>query len=234
MLPDLAELPISQKQLEQITGLDVSDTFVGRACRPSLFRQPQRLLSFLLSELLTLGLILIFCLPSGLVIARSLGLLSSEPQSTVQFLITMLAISLGVFGLYNAYLWQQTTHLRGLCRLLDEVDRYNEMIAAIRILDELETVNQTAAFNDRSDVLQALQTTRESLLCALMTEKILRKHKRFLARKQELLTQLETNLVTLQTLQLTTEANDYGQLLNDALQIALAVKREVDRLNPGR
>jgi predicted nucleic acid-binding protein len=83
-------------------------------------------------------------------------------------------------------------------------------------------------------VLQALQTTRESLLCALMTEKILRKHKRFLARKQELLTQLETNLVTLQTLQLTTEANDYGQLLNDALQIALAVKREVDRLNPGR
>jgi predicted nucleic acid-binding protein len=218
MLPDLAELPISQKQLEQITGLDVSDTFVGRACRPSLFRQPQRLLSFLLSELLTLGLILIFCLPSGLVIARSLGLLSSEPQSTVQFLITMLAISLGVFGLYNAYLWQQTTHLRGLCRLLDEVDRYNEMIAAIRILDELETVNQTAAFNDR----------------ALMTEKILRKHKRFLARKQELLTQLETNLVTLQTLQLTTEANDYGQLLNDALQIALAVKREVDRLNPGR
>lgn len=242
MQSDLADLRIASKQLDQITGLDISETFMGRACRPSLFRHPKRLLSFLLTELLTLGLILIFCLPVGLVIARNIGALSGDPRSTIQFLAIAVSVSIALFALWNGYMWQQGKHLKTLAHLLDEVDKHNEMIEAVHILDELGAVNRTAhqpahqtpiELLDRDEVLRALNATRESLICALMTEKILRKHKRFMARRQDLFTQIETNLATLQTLQVNSEANEYGRLLNEALQIALSVRQEVDRLNGG-
>jgi len=125
MQPDLADLQITPKQLDQLTGLDISETFMGRAYRPSLFRHPRRLLSFLLTELLTLGLILIFCLPIGLVIARNTGVLSGEIQSTAQFLVRMLGISIALFGVWNGYIWLQGKSLKTLAHLLDEVDKYS-------------------------------------------------------------------------------------------------------------
>lgn len=240
MQPDLADLQIASKQLDQITGLDISETFMGRAYRPSLFRHPKRLLSFLVTELLTLGLILIFCLPAGLVIARSTGALSGDPRSTEQFLVATLSVSIALFALWNGYMWQQGKPLKTLAHLLDQVDKHNEIIEAVHILDELSAVNQpmnqpvnqpAIELLDREEVLRALNATRESLICALMTEKILRKHKRFIARRQDLFAQIETNLATLQTLQVNSEANEYGQLLNDALQIAMSVRQEVDRLH---
>lgn len=232
MQPDLADLRIASNQLDQITGLDISETFMGRAYRPSLFRHPRRLLSFLATEILTLGLILIFCLPAGLVIARSTGALSGDPGSTGQFLVATLSVSIALFALWNGYMWQQGKPLKTLAHLLDEVDKHNEIIEAVHILDELGAVNQsvnhpTIELLDREEVLRALNATRESLVCALMTEKILRKHKRFIARRQDLFAQIETNLATLQTLQVNSEANEYGQLLNDALQIAMSVRQEI-------
>lgn len=232
MQSDLEDLRIASKELDQLTGLDISETFMGRAYRPSLFRSPRRLFSFLVTELLTLGLILIFCLPAGLVIARNTGVLSEDPRSTVQFLLIALSVSIAIFGLWNGYMWQQGKPLKTLAHLLDEVDKHNEIIEAVHVLDELGTVNPaTVELIDRQEVLRALHATRESLTYALMTEKILRKHKRFIARRQDLFAQIETNLATLQTLQVNNEANEYGQLLNDALQIALSVRQEVDRLN---
>lgn len=232
MQPDLQDLHIASRELDELTGLDISDTFMGRAYRPSLFRSPKRLLSFLVTELLTLGLILIFCLPAGLVIARNTGVLSGDSRSTVQFLVVTLSVSIVLFALWNGYIWQQGKPLKTLAHLLDEVDKHNEIVEAVHIMDELGAVNaSTVQLIDREEVLRALTATRESLVCALMTEKILRKHKRFIARRQELFAQIETNLATLQTLQVDNEANEYGQLLNDALQIAMSVRQEVNRLN---
>lgn len=236
MQPDLADLQITSQELDRLTGLDISETFMGRAYRPSLFRNPKRLLSFLLTELLILGLILIFCLPVGLIIARSTGVLSGDTRSTVQFLGMTLSVSIVLFGLWNGYMWQQSKVLKTLAHLLDEVDKHNEIIEAVHIMDELRAVNQftnqpTIDLIDRDEVLRALSATRESLVCAMMTEKTLRKHKRFIARRQELFAQIETNLATLQTLQVKGEANEYAQLLNDALQIAMSVRQEIDRLN---
>lgn len=231
MQPDLEDLRISQRELEQLTGLEISETFIGRAYRPSLFRSPKRLVSFLVTEALTLGLILIFCLPAGLVVARSLGYLSGNASSLL-FLAITIGFSLGLFGLWNGYLAWQSQQLKTLAHLLDEVDKHNEIIEAVSIIDELGAVQPaTVALLDRQEVLQALRATRESLVCALMTEKILRKHKRFIARRQELFSQIETNLATLQTLQVNNQASEYGQLLNEALQIGMSVRREVKQLN---
>lgn len=231
MQPDLDDLRITPKTLEKLTGLEISETFMGRAYRPSLFQNPKRLSSFLITELLTFGLILIFCLPIGLVIGRSFGVLSNNASSLFPFLLITVGASVCLFALWNAYIWQNGKQLRTLAHLLDEVDKHNEIIEAVHILDELAAIQNSAIeLIDRTDVIQALNATRESLVCALMTEKILRKHQRFIARRQDLFAQIETNLATLQTLQVNNEANEYGQLLNEALQIGMSVRQEVDRL----
>lgn len=230
MLPDLNDLRISPNQLEKLTGLEVSESWMGKVYRPTVFRSPKQFLSFLLTQTFTLGLILIFCLPIGLVIMRGLGILTTG--NTVPFLLTALAISIALFALWNGLLWQRFRSLRTLANLLDEVDKHNEIIEAVNIIDELGAIqNSTIQIIDRSEILQALTATRETLINALMTEKVLRKHQRFMARRQELFANIETNLATLQSLQANHQADEYSQLLNEALQIGMSIRQEMNRID---
>ncbi|MFM7424150.1 MAG: hypothetical protein ACKO7W_03985 [Elainella sp.] len=228
MQPDLTDLRITASQLEKLTGLDISDAFMGRIYRPSVFRSMHRLIPFLITESFTLGLIIIFCLPVGLVVGRGLGFLTSS--NTLPFMLALLTLALLMFAGWNLYMWSQTQSLKTLAHLLDEVDKHNEIIAAVDVIDELARVQgATVRLIDRSEVLQALTASRESLINALITEKILRKHQRLITRRQELFASIETNLATLQTLQINNQATEYGQLLNEALQIGLSVRRELEQ-----
>lgn len=228
MQPDLTDLRITASQLEKVTGLDISDAFMGRIYRPSLFRSAHRLVPFLVTETFTLGLVIIFCLPLGLVIGRGLGLLTGS--NTLPFVLALLVLALLLFAGWNLYMWSQTKPLKTLAHLLDEVDKHNEIIAAVDLIDQLAAVGHAPVqVLDRDEVLKALTATRESLLSALLTEKILRQHQRLIARRQELFTSIEINLATLQTLQVNNQATEYGQLLNEALQIGLSIRRELER-----
>jgi hypothetical protein len=128
------------------------------------------------------------------------------------------------------YIWQKSKELQTLGHLLDEVDKHNEILQAVDVIDELGAVqHSTISLIKREEVVDALRATRESLVCALMTEKILRKHQRFIARRHELFTNIEANLATLQTLKVNNQANEYGRLLNEALEIGMSVHREMQR-----
>ncbi len=94
-------------------------------------------------------------------------------------------------------------------------------------LDTLEHLQRNLV--NREKTLEALSIVRNSLICGLTTEKILREHKGFLSRRNELLANIEINLVTLQTLDLQNQANDYAKLLNQALEIGVSVHREVQQ-----
>jgi hypothetical protein len=230
MQSDLEELRITQKELENLSGLDVNEVFMGGTWRPSIIRYPKRLLSFLMTEVFTFGLILIFCLPIGLIVARSFGGLTEGASSTAQFLQVSFGVSVAIALLWNLYMWQKGKSMKMLAHLLDEVDKHNEIIAAVDVIDELGAVkNSTISLIDRGEVLAALTATRESLVCALMTEKILRKHQRFIARRHELFSNIETNLAALQNLQVNNQADEYGQLLNEALEIGMSVHQEIKK-----
>lgn len=232
MQPDLADLRITPSQLEKLTGMDISDSFIGRVYRPSVFRSFQRLFPFLVTEVLIFGLILIFCLPLGLVVGRGLGILSGDSGSLLSFLGIMGSVSILLFVAWNFYIYLKGRDLKALANLLDQVDKHNEIIEAVHIMDELSAIKQDMLqLIDREEVIKALTATRESLMNALLTEKVLRKHQKFITRRQELFTNIETNLAILQTLQIDGQATEYGQLLNQALQIGLSVQQEIEQLN---
>ena len=112
--------------------------------------------------------------------------------------------------------------------LLDEVDKYNTVVKAIDISDRLETAgNKGASLRDREKIIAALKHTRENLMCALKTERILRENKKLIARNPEL---FANNLTVSQSLQIIEEANEQGRLLSEALQVAVGVQEEMKDL----
>lgn len=236
MNPDLEALRITERELENLTGLDINEIFVGGVfggvCRPSVFWQRQRLILFCITELIVSVLVLVFSLPIGLLMTRNAAAGVQDLPAILQFLQITLAITVIVMVGWNLYMRLAGQRLTMLMHLLDEVDRYNEVIQAVDVLDRLEAVGHAQIkLIDRDRVLAALRVTRDSLVAGLMTERILRNSRAVLTRRYDLLTNIENNLVALRTLEVNDQANEYGQLLNEALQIGMSVQQEVQKFS---
>lgn len=224
MNSDLEALRITKPQLEKLTGLDISSVFMGGIVRPSTFRSVSRVASLLVTECSVLMVVFIISLGLGLVIIRSL----SGHNSVGILLLIVVGITVAMAIAWHLYQWQRYKTLRSLAHLLDEVDRHNDIVQAVQVMDELETVQATnLKLPNRAEVLTALEATRDSLLAALMTERILRRHRPLIERRRELFSNIETNLTTLQTLHVNNQASEYQQFLEEALEIGLAVQREL-------
>jgi hypothetical protein len=261
MKSDLEDLKITERELERLTGCDVSSLFIGGVFggvyRLSALQNLKGLITFCLTQVIVFLLVLVFSLPIGLSTLRNVTTGVNQISGMVQFLSLTGGIAIAVMLLWNLYMWLRGKRFRRLMSLLDEVDRYHQVLGAIAVLDHLEAVeNNRPASNlpsqaqedltatalddsatpdrpilqNRPAALEALRVTRDSLVAGLMTEKILRENHGLLLRRQELIASIETNLATLKTLEVRYQANEYGQILNEALQIGITVHREVHRL----
>lgn len=226
-LANLDSLRISQPELDKITGLDISEITMGWAYRQTAFL-PQRRLAWVSEQLLTVGVALVFCVPVTLLVARTI---SGDNVQTVGRWLPLGGIgAIALTALWTTYRWQEGNRLKVLSHLLDEIDRFNDMVAAVEILEELgATKTSRLNLDNRQEVIEALHLTRESLICGLMTERIMRKHQQFMARRAEMFSSIERNLATLQLLQVSDDASEYGRLLNEAIQIGISVHQELSQ-----
>nr|WP_208492172.1 hypothetical protein [aff. Roholtiella sp. LEGE 12411] len=210
-------MEISKGELRRLTGFDPEDVF-----RPSVLRDSKKRLGFLLSEaLVTLALTpIIVGFVYAFIILPTIG-------SSIRLGILLL-ILVPIPILVGRSLWRQLTCPEALTILLDEVDKYHTVIEAIDINDQLAASgNSQSNINDRNKVTAALQLIREDLVRGLKTERILRDNKKLLANNQELFV---NNLASLQALEVSSQAGEYAQLLNQSLQIALDVQTEIRKL----
>ncbi len=224
-LTDLDGLRISSRELDGLTNLDISEVTMGWAYRQNALA-PERRLAWLSEQFLTVAVALIFCVPLMLMLTRAV---SGDNVSAVWRSLPIGGISaVALTATWTTYRWQEGKRLITLSHLLDEIDRFNEMVDAVEILEELgSTQNSRLNLENRQEVMEALHLTRESLVCGLMTERVMRKHQRFMARRAEMFSSIERNLATLQLLHVSDEASDYGRLLNEAIQIGTSVHREL-------
>lgn len=150
-------------------------------------------------------------------------------------LLMILGLVSGIFTQILLYMtWKQKTRsvkaniTHSLKILLNEVERYNAVIKAIDINDQIEAVgNPVVSIKDRKRVIEALKLTRTDLVRALKTERIMRENRKFIISNTDLFT---SNLTTLASMQVTEQATEHGKILNEALQIALEVQYEMKRL----
>jgi hypothetical protein len=224
MTTTLQALRITTAELDQLTGLEIGSVFMGGMVRPSVLRSPRRLLSLVITEGLVLGVAFILCFGAALLLVRQRA---GFDRVGALLLGVAGAIALGAV-LWHLYQWRRSKTLGPLARLLDAVDRHNEIIQAVQVMDELAAVQvEAVGLANQAEVMTALQATHDSLISALMTDKILRSHRPLMQRRQALFSTIETSLATLQTLHITHQASEYRQFLQEALAIGLAVQQEM-------
>lgn len=114
--------------------------------------------------------------------------------------------------------------------MLDEVDKYNEVILAVDLIDKLEAIGSLKTnIIDRGQVQEALNLTRNSLVCGLMVDRVLLDNRNLLARRPEMFTNIENNLAALRSLEISDRANEYAVILNRAFQIGMSISQEVQK-----
>ncbi|MCC3454713.1 MAG: hypothetical protein JGK24_15555 [Microcoleus sp. PH2017_29_MFU_D_A] len=231
---DLDELIIPEKELEDLSGIALSDGFSGNFYHPDTLRDGKKLFAFLLHELLIFCVTLVVSLPIALLANRNqVGF--SDAEIFVRVLQITLGLSLAITVVWNVYKWVKAKPLATLAGLLDEVEKYHEVIKALDIIDRLTAAgNLQANLINRQDAIEALKITRESLVCALKTERILRENQKFIGRRYELFANIESNLAALMALDVSDRASEYGRLLNEALEIGMSVHKEVRKLQNGK
>ncbi|MBD1810377.1 hypothetical protein NDA07_20345 [Microcoleus vaginatus DQ-U2] len=232
---DLDELKIPEKELEDLSGIALSDGFAGDFYRPAALRDGKKLFSLLLNELLIFCLTLVVSLPIALLANKHNVGLFSEAEIFVRVLQITLGLSLAITVAWNVYKWVKAKPLATLAGLLDEVEKYHEVIQALDIIDRITAAgNLQANLIKRGDAIEALKITRESLVCALKTERILRENQQFIGRRYELFANIESNLAALMAVDVSDRATEYGRLLNEALEIGMSVHKEVRKLQNGK
>ncbi|WP_293148764.1 MULTISPECIES: hypothetical protein [unclassified Microcoleus] len=232
---DLDELRIPEKELEDLSGIALSDGFSGNFYHPDTLRNGKKLFALLLHELLIFCVTLVISLPVALLANKHEVSSASDAEIFVRVLQITLGLSLAITVAWNVYQWLKAKPLATLAGLLDEVEKYHEVIKALDIIDRLTAAgNLQANLINRQDAIEALKITRESLVCALKTEKILRENHKFIGRRYELFANIESNLAALMALDVSDRATEYGRLLNEALEIGMSVHKEVRKLKNGK
>jgi len=200
MRSDLEGLPITPGEVRRLTGITLIND----------------LKSNLLDDLFVS---LTFVLPATIFFVLGFNLLQINFNS-ILVLIIMAIITL-IFGLI---LFMQKAKIKNnnhLINLINELEKHNNLIGNINVLDQLESVGNPVSVGERERVIQALKINRANLERALKTERILRENPQFRPE------QFDIDLTTLKGLAINETATEYGRWLNEALEISLSVQKEM-------
>lgn len=215
----LQNLHLSPREIEQWSGVEVNDRWVGGlllgSYRFSKLQHPLDWLGWLLFELVTAALIFVFTLPIGLGIVRII------PSNRVMLVSMGVATVVGMGALYG-YRVRKGRSLQTLLHLLDEIDRYHAVLEAIAVIEQLSKAQGAVPQTER---YETLQLTRDCLVTGLKTERILRSQSGWLG--QDGVTHLEQSLALLKTLDLQAQADEYSEILQQSLAIAERVRQEL-------
>ncbi len=232
MADELRELPFTETELELLSGSAISNLWMVNLYRLNRYKQfGKNLLSLFVTELIGFSLTLIFVITLFLIITQKSMVSGNDGAKFFKFLLIPWLISLAITMGGNIYIWVLSKPLVTLAYLGDKVEKYNEVIKAVEIIDRLRDAgNLPVNLINREAVMEALVVTRESLVCALKTERIIRENEALIGRNHELFTNLDNNLTALMSLDMSNPASEYGRLLNEALEIGMSVQKEVRRL----
>lgn len=233
MNSDWGELQITSEEIENLIDLNPITTLALDAYRAFTFKKPKQILSVLLTEVFAFSLLLMFTMSISFITLRN----SEKLQDAASFIRLLAGISvLSLVGVWlgNIYIWKQAKKIKSLARLLDEIDKYNNVVQAIILIEKLEVADRSNPPSHQpeitQDVVEVMQGIRESLISALRVARIIKNHKSLLNTRYQLLDSLENNLNTLVSLDMSDQASEYSRLLKESLQIGMSVHQEVRKL----
>ena len=128
------------------------------------------------------------------------------------------------FDRYNQYL----KPLPMQKRLFEEVERYNKLVRAIHVSDEIDAAGvEGAKIHDRVTLLKSMAIARTDLMRALKIERVMRENADVASPDFQL---FNVDLTQIAAMQVEDAASQHGRLMNEAFDIAQAVQVEVRKL----
>ncbi len=220
---------ISPRELEQLTGKDIADATIGGIIagiyRPSARKTYRGQIACGMTELLVSGLVFILSLPLGL------SLLRQSNAGGMRVFWVALGVTIGVMLARQIYMRWQLKRCRRLLPLLDAVDQFNAVVQTLVIMEGFGNgQNLAQSPTDQRSITTALELTRENLVAALVTERLLRENQSLLDRQTAFLNHFATNFTTLQTLEVQQQAQAYQEVIHEALMINATVQQEMTKL----
>lgn len=141
-------------------------------------------------------------------------------------LLCLVAIPLVIMA--GRWVWRVRSTPLVLVALLDDLDRYHGALKAVAIAEELAAARHQAIDPDeRAAIISALELTRDDLIRAFSTERILRENQDFLAVD---LASFGESLTAIQALQTEVTAREYQEILQRTVAIGASVREEMRKL----
>lgn len=111
-----------------------------------------------------------------------------------------------------------------ILRLFKEVDKCNQVIKDIDVFDQLQDAGNEIKLACRESVISALRITRNDIVRALKTERILRENPNFHPDR------FDVDLNAFEALQMNERAKEYGRIFDTTMQIAIDVQKAMAEL----
>ena len=209
MQSDLKELEITSGEIKHWSGINQKSVY-----RPATVK---KLLGEGLKTIIIIGLLLISYWIWSLIFP--------EFYLILMILYFIIGILLLIEDFFKFWLTLTRPQFVKLCQ---QVERYNTIVKALNIYDELQSAEHPQELlKNRTAIIEALTLIRTELIKGLKIERILKKHQKFIHKNPELFDPNFTALTVLQTQESTTEQ---GRLLYQAFKIASEVHQQLQQL----
>lgn len=110
-------------------------------------------------------------------------------------------------------------------RLLTEVDKCNKVIRDINIFDQLQDAGNAIKLESRESAIAAIRITRNDIVRALKTERILRENPDFHPDR------FAIDLNAFEAIHINDRAQEYGRIFDTTMQIAIDVQKAMAELH---
>ncbi|MEW6491957.1 MAG: hypothetical protein AB1589_05325 [Cyanobacteriota bacterium] len=236
MNPVLQELVINEKYFQEITGVTVDEIneLIESKKKQSQFKASRskvlKFASFFFVFMLISSIIL--C-PIVWIMSNFLGILFEglkQNLSSALRISAYLSIPLSIWITVNSFsdFKERQKSLIHLRPLFEDFERYNQVIQAIHVKDQLEEVESRVSNKDeREALLQALLIMKQDLIRALKIEKILRENRKIVDLNPEV---FESSFTAFQVEKIQNKGNEYSQLISETLNIGVHVRSEMNKM----
>ncbi|WP_201321798.1 hypothetical protein [Pseudanabaena sp. lw0831] len=235
---------LTQRQIKIQCAIALGISAINFISFASIFLPPLRVAGIIFLISLTLGAlslaiefvevtVLFFCVALGAAI-YSLYALTGATLGIV-LLCLGLAIASGILALLLIRLivqqWRKSkkSHRQKgippvILRLFIEVDKCNKTIRDIDVFDQLQDAGNPIKLESRESAIAALRMTRNDIVRALKTERILREHPDFHPDR------FDIDLNAFEAIQINNRAKEYGRIFDTTVQIAIDVQKAMTEL----
>lgn len=240
----LPSMELTQRQIKIQRAIALGITAINFILFTSIFLPPLRTAGIIFLIGLILGIlslaiefievtVLFFCVALGAAIF-SLYTLTGVPLGII-LLCLGLAIASGLLALLLIRLivqqWQKSKNSHRqkgipsvILRLFAEVYKCNKTIRDIDVFDQLQDAGNSIKLESRESAIAALRMTRNDIVRALKTERILREHPDFHPDR------FDIDLNAFESIQINNRAQEYGRIFDVTVQIAIDVQKAMTEL----